>query len=188
MLSLTPDAAQYIGDFGETLALIPAIVAVWIFMVFAGARRLAGVWAATLLLAIAITALVKLAAGPVSGHTAISTGFYGGLAIVMWQARPSPSWPLRFAALALVCLVGLVAWCVCIVGWHSPEDAVGGVLVGGICPIALGYALQTVKLSRLGAASLLVIAILLVMPLHGSEFKYPELTSRSMVLAALAKI
>ena len=177
---------RYIADFGETLALFPAIAAVCGLLLVTGARRIALVWCVGLTVAIAATVLLKAAPGPISGHTAISTAFYGGLAALLWQTNPRPSWGLRSASLLLLCLVALMAWSVCALGWHSPEDAISGFVVGGVCPLALCCARRSQPLQQPVALALLLVAIAAVMPFHGLEFK--DLATVRLASAALDQL
>lgn len=186
MIGPEQDIARYIADFGEMIALLPAIAAVCAYLLVTGARRLALVWCAGLMVAMTATLLLKTGLGPVSGHTAISGAFYGGLAVLLWQTSPRPSWTLRGAGLALLFLVALMSWCVCSLGWHSPEDAICGLLVGGICPLALSYARRSTPLQQPAALMLLLLAIAAVMPLHGVELKYPA--ASGMLGTALSQL
>jgi membrane-associated phospholipid phosphatase len=181
-----PGLTRYIADFGETLALLPAIAAMGGHQHITGARWHAHDRSAGHVVAIAVTVLLKAGLGPISGHTAISTAFYGGLAALLWQTNPRPSWKLRRASLLLLCLVGLMAWPVCALAWHSPEDAISGLVVGGVCPLALRCARRSRPLQQPAALALLLLAIAAVMPFPGLEFEDPA--AARTVSAALAQL
>jgi hypothetical protein len=179
------DILNFLADFGETIALMPAMVAVCAYLLATGARRLALAWFLALVISIALTAALKSVLGPISGHGAISWAFYGGLAVLVWRTAPPASWLLRALAVVLVGLAGVVTWCVWMLGWHSTEEAIGGALLGSLSLLTFAGARPASLLPYRGALILLLIAVLSVAPLHGVRLKYPS--AGGEVLTALAQ-
>jgi hypothetical protein len=170
------DMLNFLADFGEMGALAPAMAAVAIFLLFTRASRLALAWSLAMLLAVGATYAIKAESGPVSGHAAVSSAFYGGLAVLLWRTSPSSSWPLRGLSIALVFLAGLVTWCVWMLGWHSIEDVASGLLVGCVSLAAFSCTGRSHLLRQKAALTLLFIVIASLAPLHGLRFKYASST------------
>ena len=143
--SLVPKAVwQFFADFGDLAMLGPATLAVFLVLLLQRRQRDAFAWIAGFGVCFVATLAMKAAFGSFrltifghtfnaasfpSGHVALSTAFYGGLATLAWSAGRSGSG--RVLAVALAAPIPTVALAVVALWWHHTLDVVVGFLVGG---------------------------------------------------------
>jgi hypothetical protein len=190
MLPTTRAVLDFIADFGEAAALLPAAAAVAVPLavrrrwsaVLAWGGALAACALAALLLKTGIAGLDGGGSAPfhtaavrprpiVSGHACIAVAFYGGLAVL---ARRGAGGLGRAAALALA-VVPATAICAAVwmLGWHNLPEIACGVLLGAVCPAVLAAALPVAPARSLGgSAAMLAAAALVVGALHGIRIDY----------------
>jgi membrane-associated phospholipid phosphatase len=148
-----------IAQFGNFWLVLPAAALVALVMVAGARRREALTWSAAILLCTVVTLALKSVFGDFtltlfghpfrarnfpSGHVALATVFYGGLAWLAWSSGTLLS---RAIALALTALVASVALAVIVIGWHHTLDIVVGAGLG------LGAILAARRLLRRPSAS-----------------------------------
>jgi hypothetical protein len=186
-----------IADFGETVTLLPAAIAVALALVAARRLRDAVAWAVAVVGCVALTAALKAvfasdallggslrAVGFPSGHAALSVGFYGTLALVALNAA-APAWAMRLASLALAALGGIVVYAGWRLHWHATLDLVGGGAIGVAAMLAYrAIAAHAALPLRAGAVTIAAGAAIVVL-LHGSRLHY-EPVSATMVLRMVA--
>ena len=171
-------ALNFIADFGDLAAILPAVAAASVVLWARGRRRAALIWTASFLVATTIVFLAKAAvgqsgldlslgvAGPTpSGHTTTSIAYYGALAVLLQRALGGRrGWAAGAAALALAIAV---ITAIEMLGWHPWADVVLGVALGGASAAWAGRALARVTaadgLRAVGAA------LLVVFLLHGKR-------------------
>ena len=176
---------------GEVGILLPAaLLAAWLLMLRRDHERTAGIWLASLGVAVLITLASKFALlgwglgwaalnfSSVSGHAMMAAAVYPVLFAVL---IPAPSvvgrWCTAGAGIALALLVGVSR---IVVGAHSWSEVIAGLAVGGVVAAVVlcgnGFALaiareQTrVSLTRTLAAPLAIGLWLTMMPAFGPSF------------------
>lgn len=202
MLPTTRAVLDFIADFGEAAALLPAAAAVAVPL--AMRRRWSAVLAWGGALAVCALAALLLKTGIagldggsapfdaatvrprpiVSGHACIAVAFYGGLAVL---ARRVAGGLGRVAALALA-VVPATAICAAVwmLGWHNLPEIACGALLGAVCPAVLAAALPVAPARSLGgSAAMLAAAALVVGALHGIRIDYAAAGGGGGLLAAI---
>lgn len=134
---------EAVTNLGDAVLLLPASIALLGFLLWRGSLRAAAAWTAALAICFGLTVLGKLGlqacgtaaaalgASSPSGHVSFSTTFYGCCGIVS-SAGLSRSRQIGVLFLAGL-LVGLIAASRIVLGAHTPEEVVGGLLIGGTC-------------------------------------------------------
>jgi membrane-associated phospholipid phosphatase len=150
-------------DFGDLGMILPAFAAVLVGLALQSRTRAVLAWALAFLVCAAATALLKnVFGGFPSGHTSMSTVFYGGMALLAWRS----SMIGRLTAAGLLALIGLVAAAVLVLRWHPPIDVVAGFALGS----ALAWlALRKISLSPRGLLPLLAGAVVMAWAFHGTR-------------------
>jgi len=164
-----------VTQLGSSHVLIPAIFGVAIVLWRVGEDRAAGAFllgAAVCLASIVVSKLLLLTIGGVgpvsspSGHTAISTFFYGCVALLcLWIGR---GWPSKICAAAMAPLVLTIAVSRFIVAGHSRSETLVGLLfglvalelfrrAGGIGARSLAAWAAPVAAGALGAAAMALV-------------------------------
>ena len=181
---LSKTTLTLMADLGDVGALLPATLAAAAVLGTRGTWRDAANWAGPIGLCVAATVAAKLWVRPFaimigshrfttqsfpSGHAALATVFYGGLAALLWRARLT-GWRgllAKACAIAAVLPAAAVIWAVHKLGWHHSLDLSAGILLGGACTALAAKLPRSPFLapsSRLGAAA---IAALAIIALHG---------------------
>jgi len=172
MSGVEKDILNFIANFGETIILLLPLAAICFYVATHGALRLATAWFCAFILCAAIAGGLKAIVWPVSGHADISLAFYGGLAALLWRTAGHPSSALRALVLTLVGVVALVTWSVWMLSWHPIKDIAAGLLVGSLSPLVIFMMPGRALLSRRAPFVAVLIALLLILPLHGLRLNY----------------
>ena len=187
MSELQGQILNFIADFGETIVLFPPLAAISLYLALSGAARLAVAWFCAFVLCAALAGAFKaLGWPPVSGHADISLAFYGGLAVLLWRTAARPSAGLRAVGLGLFGTAGLITWSIWMLRWHDIEAIACGLLVGGLSPLAILVTPGTDILPRKAPVVVVVIALLLIISLHGLRLNYTYAGGK--VIRALERI
>ncbi|MBX6366403.1 MAG: phosphatase PAP2 family protein [Rhodospirillales bacterium] len=142
---LGKDAWEMLAVTGEALVLLPAAAIIAGRLWLRGSRAEALSWGTSLLLCIATVGLMKLSIGDFkwtlyghtfnakgfpSGHAAMATVFWAGLALI---ARDRLVGAMLLVPIPLASLSVLVLW------WHHTLDIVAGLAIGAaaLLPLAL---------------------------------------------------
>jgi membrane-associated phospholipid phosphatase len=125
---------------GDSALLLPAALLVLVILLAQGERGTALAWVAAMAACGAATLLAKIVFGlcgprmeafdisSPSGHAAVSTVFYGSLAVVLSSRRPVWLGLLVWAAaLATIAMIGVTRL---LMGVHSHEEVALGLLTG----------------------------------------------------------
>lgn len=154
---------------------IAAAVQVWLLCAPEG-RRLAAVWAISLLFCCSAIVLLKIyfAACPYagidspSGHAALGVFVYGGLAAILGtRADRFPRILLSAAGAALVVAIPVTR---VILGAHNIPEVLVGMAIGGmaLAPFAVTIIRYPVLIP---AKSLIIVTILIVVVLHDKDIQ-----------------
>ncbi len=207
MTPTTRAVLDFIADFGEAAALLPAAAAVAVPLAFG--RRWSAVlaWGGTLAACSLAALLLKMGAAElaavgssgwsssaaavpprpiVSGHACIATAFYGGLAVLVRRVgcvgRHSVALALAAVPAAAVCVA---VW---MLGWHGLSEIACGVLLGAICPAVLAALPTALGRSPGVATAMLAAAALAVGVLHGIRIDYTAAAAGGGLLAAIGAL
>jgi hypothetical protein len=169
MLLLDRSTWNFVADFGEIVALLPAVGLGVLVLLVLGRTREALAWTACASGTVALTVLGKAALGGFpSGHASLSTIVYGGVAILAWSTRTRLGDAVAAAATALLALVVVAVY---ELRWHVATDIVGGLALGGVFLVVLARSIRSpVHLSE--AAPALVAAALALAATHGHRLEY----------------
>jgi membrane-associated phospholipid phosphatase len=180
-LSFVPkEAWQFLANFGDLAVLGPAALAVFVLLLVQRQRPDALAWIAGFGICFVATLAMKAAFGSFrvtllghvfnaasfpSGHVALSTAFYGGLATLTWSA--TRSWIGRAVAAGLAALVPLVALAVVALSWHHTLDVAVGFLVGLVSVLLMHrYGLARPR-GPVQLATILLASAVLIGATHG---------------------
>ena len=159
-------------DCGEIGVLAIATAAVGLPL----SRRnptLAIAWGSSLAICIVVVAWAKLThclIPNISGHAAVTVGFYLGLAAIMLKLAPRR---LAIAAgLVLASMAAAICWSVWALHWHSALNVVGGAILGLACPVAVALVPASRQSHASEAMALLAVAALVIVALHGLRLDY----------------
>jgi hypothetical protein len=188
---------NFIADFGETVTLLPAAVAVALSLIAARRMRDAVAWTVALVGCIALTLMLKAAfasddflggqlraVGFPSGHAALSVGFYGTSALLALNVA-APLWATRLLSAALAALGGIVVYAVWRLHWHNSLDLIVGGAIGFVAMLTFQAVASRVALPLRAGAVTIAAAAAIVVVLHGSRLQY-EPVSSTMVLRMVA--
>jgi membrane-associated phospholipid phosphatase len=119
--------------------------------------------------------LLELSTGAPSGHMAMSTVVYGGVALMLLRRGPEPI-NLLTALLVVSALIGVAVTRVALHA-HTPADVAAGLLIGGACAVWAGRvaevpARETVR--DVAQLVFLVVGIVLLMHISGLRFDSAE--------------
>lgn len=171
---------SFVTDFGDTAVTVP--LALMILLVLAAMRRpgLALRWAVAVVLCAGVIGGLKIVLAGCSnrialpglvspsGHCAMSTIVYGGLALLLGSSLPG--WQRRLVYAAAALLVAAVAVSRLILRVHTPEEVAVGLAVG-IAALALLHASTgPVKLSRPPVLVLAAAALAVIVVAHGTRW------------------
>lgn len=132
----------WVSRFGQAEVVVPCILALVLWMLWARAGRQAGAWVSGLLAAAGLTLSTKVAFigwgvgiasldfTGISGHSMLSAATWPVLLSIL-AARFRPAWQ-RGAVAAGYGLAVLVACSRVVLGAHSPSEAVAGFLLGSL--------------------------------------------------------
>jgi membrane-associated phospholipid phosphatase len=177
-----------ITDLGDSALLLPASLIVLVYLWSAGYRRAALAWAAGLAGCVALTAVFKVAflacgaEAPTleirspSGHTAMSTAFYGGCAVLLAAGRPIASRAVAWIVAAV--LISAIAVSRVLLHAHTAPEVAAGLLIGSssLGLVAAGcFGLPAIGHRWKGIAA--AVALLAVMT-HGRHLNAEELLAR----------
>lgn len=178
-MSLIP-IADFVTDFADQAVLLPLAAVVAIVLALAGWWRGAIGWTLAIGAALALTLLLKLvflACGHLipgaalrspSGHVAASGAIYGGLFAIVARivAKGRPIRRGLWTVLFTIAVILVIAASRLVLGAHSPPE----VLLGGAVALCGAIAVDHFAgppPERLGSRPLLVLAILVMLGLHG---------------------
>jgi membrane-associated phospholipid phosphatase len=156
-----------ITDLGDSALLLPASLALSLYLWARGSRRPALLFATTVLACIALTALTKIGFrgcgvdAPIfdlrspSGHAALGTTFYlcGALLLTADATRLVRAMALAAATMLLV----LISTSRVLLQAHTPIEVATGLLIGIAC--VAGFALTSSRLPKVKSGWRLSIAI-----------------------------
>ncbi len=199
VLDPTLDAnLHYLAGFGDVNALAPATLAILIMLFAMGRFRLGLVWAVSFGACVLATFALKAWLGGFqlsifsfhiiadefpSGHTSTATAFYGTLALAIWRSSGA-GWSRHVArslAAVVACFALAIVVSVRLLGWHHALDIVFGLLLGGVCVLAVDRALRQQQIPLHLMPALLLPALMVAVLLHGER-----MVSTASLKAALA--
>jgi membrane-associated phospholipid phosphatase len=176
-----------VTNLGNLAVVGPVAVMVWIWLLW---RR--GLWAALnyqwpVAAAFTVTTGLKLISRSVggalqdtpfelsdaapSGHMAMGTVVYGGVALMLLRRGPEPV-SLLTALLVTGILAGIGVTRV-ILGAHTPADVIAGLLIGGACALWVGLVAEVPPRESVRDAAELVLLVsvaVILMCLTGVHF------------------
>jgi len=178
---------EAVTAFGNLAVVGPAAVVAWLWLL-----RRRGFWAAwqfqwpvavTFFLVVGLKMVshdagpsfvgtpIMLSEGAPSGHMAMSTVVYAGLALMLLRRGVEPI-GLLMAMLVAISLIGIAITRVTLHA-HTPADVVAGFIIGGACAIWAGWVSRVPEREPVRHVAELVLIILgtvLVMHLSGLRF------------------
>lgn len=170
---------DFITDFGDSAVTLPLALLILTVLAMAREHRLARDWALTIAGCGAAIVALKLVFGACgsragfpgilspSGHTAISTAVYGGLAVLVGAALPrGRRLPLHLAA---AFLIGGIAVSRLVLHRHDAAEIVAGLAVG-IAAVALFAATLRSQKPVLPLAWLALAGLASVALMHGTRW------------------
>jgi len=162
-----------VTGLGDSALLLPGSAALLGYLVWRRQARVALAWLAALTLCVGLTSLAKvafLACGEhlpalrmesPSGHASFSAAFYGACAVVAAFHRPRlQRIALHVGAMALVLAIGVSR---VVLGAHSPEEVLSGLLIGGVCVQAFALAGEPAEPNPVRIAPLAVVLALMAL-------------------------
>jgi membrane-associated phospholipid phosphatase len=181
------DIEVAITDLGNLAVVAPAAVLVWVWLAWhrgwRAAIRFQWPVATTFIVTVALKMVsreagpsllgtpLELSTGAPSGHMAMATVVYGGVALMLLRRGLEPI-SLLMVLLVVATLTGVAVTRVSLHA-HMPADVAAGLLIGGLCAVWAGRvaavpAGETVR----DAAQLvmLLVGIVLLMQLSGLRF------------------
>ena len=181
----------FLTNYGDTAVTLPLAAAAFALFALSGSVRLLRGWLLAVGACGLVVALLKIglsdcaAAGPLgrpfspSGHSAMSTLIYGGLALLGSAGRPfGVRVAVLAAALALALAIGVSR---VVVHAHSPAEVVAGLAIGAAALLLLGVGTAGATV-RVPPLALLAIALAVVLAMHGTRWPIEQQLQR---LAAL---
>ncbi len=181
----------FLTNFGDSAVTLPLAAAALALFALSGSVRLLRAWLLVVAASGITVALLKIgfsdcaAAGPLgrpfspSGHTAMSTLVYGGLALLASAGRPAI---VRVAALipALVLALGIGVSRI-VVHAHTPAEVVAGFAIGGGALLLLHRATAGATL-RLPPLALVAVALVVALAMHGTRWPIEQQLQRVAAL------
>jgi len=172
--------ASFLTNFGDLAVTLPiaAVVLLWLLRSRAS-RPLAAVWMLAVVFCGGATAVLKvyfsacstsLINSP-SGHVAMSTLVYGGLALIAairWRRAAVP------AVLAGVGIVGAIAATRVLLGAHDLSEVMVGLVIGGLALAMFAKAFIR-DLPAIPAKPILATVVLIIVLLHGQQVQAEQL-------------
>ena len=182
------DILHVVTGLGDSALLLPGSLALFAYLAWRGQLRLALAWLAALALCFLLTVaakLVFLACGgrmPLlriespSGHASFSAAFYGACAVVAALNRPRlHRLAIHAGALALATAIGLSR---ALLGYHSPEEVLAGLLIGGLCVSAFAWLGRSAAEAPLRVLPLASVLVLLAFALGGRHLSIEPVLER----------
>lgn len=170
----------FVTDCGDSAVTVPLALLALIFLLMAGARRLALFWLLTIGGCAGAIALLKLAFGVCgqriaiahivspSGHTAMSAAVYGSLALLVGAAlRPRYRRLLLFAA--AIAVVGIALSRV-VLHEHNVAEIVLGLIVGGTAVAVFHAVLAFEETPALPLGWFVLSIVALIAAMHGARW------------------
>ena len=170
---------NFVADFGEMVTLIGPMAIIFIFL---GASRqyiLSAIWIISLSLIFIASFFLKGGAcifvgpGYVSGHSSMSTAFYGGIAAIFYIFANKSQFTILYIIISII-IIGSISWSVYELGWHDFNQIGIGIFIGGACPVSLLIANRRIgSFERNGPAIIFTVfsCALLIGLLHGTRIK-----------------
>jgi membrane-associated phospholipid phosphatase len=170
----------FVTDCGDSAVTVPLALLTLVFLIGAGARRIARGWVLAIggcAVAIALLKLVFGACGqriPLghivspSGHTAMSTAIYGSLSLLV-AAGLAPRRRIAVYAAASVAIIGIALSRVVLHEHNLPEVATGWVVGAG----AIAFFRSSLRPENIPAVPLgwlLLCGVLLIAVMHGTRW------------------
>jgi membrane-associated phospholipid phosphatase len=179
---------KLVTGLGDAALLLPAAAALLLYLARARAWRAAAAWIAALALCAILTAAAKMtfhACGAQlpaldirspSGHTSLSTAFYGCGALMLSADR---SWSRRLGALlgAAILAVAVAASRVALRA-HSVDEVAAGFAIGLICVVFFAASYLPWGRGALGWRLPVMLVILLALFTHGHHLGVEGLLHR----------
>jgi membrane-associated phospholipid phosphatase len=162
-----------VTGLGDSALLLPGSAALLAYLLWRRQTRVALAWLATLALCLGLTALAKvafLACGghlpalrmdSPSGHASFSAAFYGACAVVAAFHRTRlQRVAIHAGAIALVLAIGVSR---VLLGVHSPEEVLSGLVIGGLCVQAFALAGAPAEPNPVRIAPLVIVLALMAL-------------------------
>jgi len=170
----------FITDCGDSAVTVPLALLTLVFVIAAGAQRLAVGWVLTIGGCAGAIAVLKLAFGGCgqrisiahivspSGHTAMSAVVYGSLALLLGTALP----PRYRRAVLLAAIVGVVGIALSrvVLHEHSVAEIVVGFAVGAGAVAVFRAILAREKPPALALSWFVVSIVALITLMHGTRW------------------
>ena len=159
-----------IADLGDLGVLLPLAGALALLLLVLRGFRASLAWAASVAFCIGAVAGGKALFGAFpSGHTAMSTVVYGGVAWLAWSTeRPAG----RLMSLLLITLVALIGTSVVVLGRHGPQDVLGGLVLGASLVGLLARHLIATPRQPQEAALAVATIVALLSTIYGTHAAY----------------
>jgi membrane-associated phospholipid phosphatase len=180
-----------ITNLGNLAVVAPVAVLVWVWLLWHRGLGAAIRYQWPVATAFFVTVILKLVSreaggslvgtplelshGAPSGHMAMSTVVYGGVAMMLLRRGPEPISLLTILLVAAT-LVGVAVTRV-LLNTHTPADVAAGLLIGAVCAVWAGRvaevpARETVR--DITQLVLLVVVVVLIMQFSGLRFDSAE--------------
>jgi membrane-associated phospholipid phosphatase len=191
-MDLDPTDFEYvITNLGNLAVVGPAAALVWVWLAWHRGLRAAIRYQWPVAACFIVTVMLKMAsreaggvlqdtplelsAGAPSGHMAMSTVVYGGVALMLLRRGPEPI-NLLTALLVIATLAGVAITRVTL-HTHTPADVAAGLLIGGVCAVWVGQVAEAPMRETVRDVAqlvMLLVGIVLLMQLSGFRFDSSE--------------
>lgn len=162
-------------DFGEADLAFAAALVVALWLGLTGQGRWLAAWIGTIIFVIGVTVVLRTPTIWPSGHVAVSSAFYGGLAVVVWRSAPDPvpRWTIAIVALLVMFPVAITT-AILIMAWHGLRGVSLGFALGGITPLVMAR-LPKEHAAASHLAPMLIATAIVLAALHGSRMDYTHM-------------
>jgi membrane-associated phospholipid phosphatase len=177
--------SSFVANLGDIALIAPCALAVLVLLLLQRRPIEAFGWGLGLLLCVVVTFTLKMTLGSFrvtllghtfgaasfpSGHAALSTTFYGGIALLVWSS--TRNWVGIAAAAALGVLVLLIGLSVYDRRWHYQLDIACGFLLGLACIAVMAWFGLTRSRSVAELLGILAAVVVLGTATHGLRVDY----------------
>lgn len=179
--------ATWITNLGNLAVVAPTAVLVWVWLVW---RRGVGAairyqWPVAVTFVVTVTLKFvsraqggvftgtpyALSIGAPSGHMAMSTVVYGGVAMMLLRRGAEPI--VLLSTMLTVCVLAGVGVTRVILHAHTPADVLAGFLVGGTCAVWMGSVAEVPArepVRYIGELAMMMAGVVLLMHFSGLRF------------------
>ena len=172
-------AWNFVTDFGDSAVTVPLALLVLVSLVARGQRRLACGWGLAVGGCAATMGALKLLFGACggmlasnivspSGHTAMSAGVYGALALLVGVGQPS--WRRKALYLIVAACIAAIGWSRVVLHDHTPAEVAIGLAVGSAAVLLFRAMLGQQDAPVLPLKWLAVCGAALVVVMHGTRW------------------